>query len=84
MRRRGFAVTREEMTLGSCSVAVPVLDEDGTAVAALGVVVHSVRSDLPRLAPRLQAASRCWPTGWSPAVTTRAPGWCPPPPSLPH
>jgi DNA-binding IclR family transcriptional regulator len=27
-RRRGYAVTREEMTLGSCSVAVPVLDEE--------------------------------------------------------
>lgn len=50
-RARGYSVTREEMTLGNCSVAAPVLDADGLAVAAVGVVVRTVRVDLDRLAP---------------------------------
>jgi DNA-binding IclR family transcriptional regulator len=56
-RRRGFATTREEMTLGSCSVAAPVL-LDGAAVAAVGVVVRSTLLDLDRLAPPVTAAAR--------------------------
>jgi DNA-binding IclR family transcriptional regulator len=48
-RERGYAVTREEMTLGTCSVAAPVLTADGV-VAAVGVVVHSVRVDPAKLA----------------------------------
>ncbi len=58
VRRRGYAQTSEEMTLGNCSVAVPILDEDGVAVAALGLVVHSLRADLARLVPPLQAAAQ--------------------------
>ncbi|HEY3005174.1 MAG TPA: IclR family transcriptional regulator [Kribbellaceae bacterium] len=56
-RKRGYAVTREEMTLGSCSVAVPVLDRDGTAIAAVGVAVHTVRVEPARLAPQIQLAA---------------------------
>jgi DNA-binding IclR family transcriptional regulator len=56
VRERGYAVTREEMTLGSCSVATPVR-EDGVAVAALGLVVHSVRADVDRLVPALRRAT---------------------------
>ena len=48
VRGRGYALTNEEMTLGSCSVAVPVFDPDGRVEAALGVVVHSVRGNLTR------------------------------------
>lgn len=51
VRTRGYAITREEMTLGNCSVAAPVLDSGGLAVAAVGVVVHTVRVDPDRLAP---------------------------------
>lgn len=56
-RRRGFATTREEMTLGSCSVASPVL-VDGQPVAAVGVVVRSGVLELDRLAPPVQEAAR--------------------------
>ncbi|MFD7653139.1 IclR family transcriptional regulator [Actinosynnema sp. NPDC059797] len=54
-RARGYALTNEEMTLGSCSVAVPVFDADGRVEAALGVVVHSVRGNLTRYVPDLKA-----------------------------
>lgn len=57
-RRRGYATTKEEMTLGSCSVAGPILDNDGRPVAAVGVVVRSARVDTERLAPPLMAAAR--------------------------
>lgn len=55
-RERGYAVTREEMTLGTCSVAAPVLTADG-AVAAVGVVVHSVRVEPAKLAPPIRLAA---------------------------
>ncbi|MFR9779938.1 IclR family transcriptional regulator [Micromonospora sp. MS34] len=57
VRRRGWAATSEEMTLGSCSVAVPVLDPDGTAVASIGIVVHSLGANLARLVPALRDAA---------------------------
>jgi DNA-binding IclR family transcriptional regulator len=57
VRRRGYARTVEEMTLGACSVAVPVHDADGAVVAAVGVVAPSVRRDLVRLVPALQVAA---------------------------
>ncbi|MBY8871374.1 IclR family transcriptional regulator [Micromonospora sp. PLK6-60] len=57
VRRRGWARTHEEMTLGSCSVAVPVLDPDGTALASIGIVVHSLGARLPRLVPALREAA---------------------------
>ena len=58
VRRRGYAVTGEEMSLGAASVAVPVHGEDGHVVAALGVVAASSRRDLARLAPALQVAAQ--------------------------
>jgi DNA-binding IclR family transcriptional regulator len=56
-KRRGYAVTCEEMTLGTCSVAVPVLDQDGNPLAAVGVVVHTVRVEPDRLAPPIRLAA---------------------------
>jgi len=53
----GFATTVEEMTLGACSVAVPVRRPDGHVVAALGVVVPSLRRDRARLVSALQVAA---------------------------
>ena len=58
IRERGFARTAEEMTVGTCSVAVPVFQGDGNVAAALGIVVTSVRRDLMRLVPVLQVAAR--------------------------
>jgi DNA-binding IclR family transcriptional regulator len=57
IRRRGWAHTREEMTLGSCSVAVPVLDGERGALASLGIVVHSLRANLERLVPALRTTA---------------------------
>jgi DNA-binding IclR family transcriptional regulator len=53
VRTRGWARTSEEMSLGSCSVAVAV---PGTG-AALGLVVHSVRRDLDKWVPALLRAA---------------------------
>ncbi|MFI7708209.1 IclR family transcriptional regulator [Nonomuraea sp. NPDC049480] len=49
VRTQGYALTYEEMTLGSCSAAAPIL-VDGRAVAAVGIVLSSRRArELPRL-----------------------------------
>lgn len=53
---RGYALTSEEMTLGSCSVAVAIPGVQEPA-GALGIVVRSVRPDLHRLVPDLRAAA---------------------------
>jgi DNA-binding IclR family transcriptional regulator len=60
VRRRGWAITREEMTLGSCSLAAPVRDRDHHVIAAAGIVVSSHRaSDLTHLVePLLVAVER--------------------------
>ena len=61
VRRRGFARTAEEMSLGASSVAVPVTaNRAGTpvVVGALGIVVPSHRRDPVRLVPVLEVASR--------------------------
>lgn len=54
---RGYAVTLQEMSLGTCSVAAPVLDCAGRPVAAVGVVVHSARAEPAKLAPPLRLAA---------------------------
>lgn len=53
----GFATTREEMSLGACSVAVPV-GSRGAVVGALGIVVPEFKRDKPRLVAALQVAAR--------------------------
>ncbi|MFE3177866.1 IclR family transcriptional regulator [Amycolatopsis sp. NPDC059090] len=58
IRREGFAQTVEEMTLGACSVAVPVRARpDGEPVAALGVVVPDLRRGRSRLVSALQVTA---------------------------
>lgn len=54
----GYATTVEEMTLGACSVAVPISRHDAGVVAALGVVVPSLERDRPRHVAALQVAAR--------------------------
>ena len=56
IRRDGVATTDSEMTLGACSVAVPVRGPAGDVVAALGVVVASLRHR-SRLASALTMAA---------------------------
>jgi DNA-binding IclR family transcriptional regulator len=57
-RKRGYALTAEEMTLGSCSVAVPVFGAEGEVVAGLGVVVQGVTKDLARFVPDLTSEAQ--------------------------
>jgi DNA-binding IclR family transcriptional regulator len=55
--RDDYATTVEEMSLGSCSVAVPI--RNGIrVVAALGLVVPSLRTERPRMVSALQVAAR--------------------------
>jgi DNA-binding IclR family transcriptional regulator len=55
--RDDYATTVEEMSLGGCSVAVPVR-RGSDVVAALGIVVPSLKRDKARLVSALQVASR--------------------------
>jgi DNA-binding IclR family transcriptional regulator len=56
-RREGYAQTVEEMSLGACSLAVPIRHPSGAVVAALGVVVPSLKRDKGRLIAALQVAA---------------------------
>jgi DNA-binding IclR family transcriptional regulator len=56
VRREGFAQTVEEMSLGGCSVAVPIRHREGV-VAALGLVVPSLKRERPRMIAALQVAA---------------------------
>jgi DNA-binding IclR family transcriptional regulator len=56
VRREGYATTVEEMSLGACSVAVPIRHGE-EVVAALGIVVPSLKKDRPRLVAALQVAA---------------------------
>jgi DNA-binding IclR family transcriptional regulator len=67
VRLEGFATTTEEMSLGACSVAVPIRTSDGIVVAAIGVVVPNLRRDRPKLVTALQVAARGIGRGIGPA-----------------
>lgn len=54
----GYAQTTEEMSLGACSLAVPIRDARGSVVAALGLVVPSLKRDRPRLVAALQVTAQ--------------------------
>ncbi len=59
IRRDGVATTSEEMSLGACSLAVPVVQASDDAVAAsIGVVVATLKRDRQRLLGALQVAAR--------------------------
>jgi DNA-binding IclR family transcriptional regulator len=53
----GYATTSEEMSLGACSVAVPIR-QAGDVVASVGIVVPSLRRERARLVSALQVAAR--------------------------
>ncbi|MFG6493072.1 IclR family transcriptional regulator [Microbacterium sp. P03] len=57
-RARGFATTRQEMTLGNVSIAAALPAIDGLPLAAVGVVTHLARADERRLGPLVVAAAR--------------------------
>jgi DNA-binding IclR family transcriptional regulator len=58
VQRDGYAQTVEEMTLGACSVAVPVRRGDGEVAAAVGVVVPRLGRERVALIASLQVAAR--------------------------
>lgn len=56
-RARGYALAREEMTLGNVSIAAPLGSVSGLPIAAIGVVVHIERADERRLAALVRQAA---------------------------
>jgi DNA-binding IclR family transcriptional regulator len=59
VRGAGVAFAREEMSLGSVSVASPLFDATGAVIAAISIVARSARADLRRLAPAVRTAALC-------------------------
>jgi DNA-binding IclR family transcriptional regulator len=57
VRSEGYAHTQEEMSLGACSLAVPVRNGDAEVVAALGVVVADLEPGRARLVAALDVAA---------------------------
>jgi DNA-binding IclR family transcriptional regulator len=57
VRRDDYATTVEEMSLGACSVAVPIRRGDDV-IAALGLVVASLKRDRATLVAALTVASK--------------------------
>lgn len=57
-RARGYAVTREEMTLGNVSVAVALAPVAGLPPIAIGLVVHLDRADERRLGALVGQSAR--------------------------
>jgi DNA-binding IclR family transcriptional regulator len=62
IRKVGYAVSREEMSIGTASVAAPVFDEQGKVSASVAVVMPVDQLDAPHLGPLVrkvgQAISR--------------------------
>lgn len=56
VRARGYSVTRQEMTAGSGSIAVPIRSQ-ARVVAAVGVIVHMARLNESRLVASLKNAA---------------------------
>jgi DNA-binding IclR family transcriptional regulator len=52
-----YATTVEEMSLGACSVAVPIRAR-GDVIASLGIVLPSLKKDRARLVAAMQVAAR--------------------------
>jgi DNA-binding IclR family transcriptional regulator len=57
VRASGYAVSRQEMTLGAFAIAAVVPLERGLPPAAVGIVTHLGREDLGRLGPLITRAA---------------------------
>jgi DNA-binding IclR family transcriptional regulator len=53
---KGWAFTRQEMTLGNISIAMPLRERPGLPAAAIGIVAHESSADEVRLLPLLRRA----------------------------
>jgi len=56
-RRAGYAFTRDEMTLGSVSVAAPIFGTGDALVGAMSLVVRAAGADVGRLALPVRTAA---------------------------
>lgn len=56
-REDGYATEFEELTVGYCSVAVPVFGPTGMLLASLSITAPTFRADVPRFATALTAVS---------------------------
>lgn len=60
IRRQGYAMVSEELELGVCGLAAPIVDADGRVLAAVNVSTnlarHGKQAMLSRFLPRLRAA----------------------------
>lgn len=54
---QGWAFTRQEMTLGNISIAMPLRSRPGLPAAAIGIVAHATSADEVRLLPLLRRAA---------------------------
>ena len=52
MRRRGWALSDERLSLGIRSIAAPVRDASGRTVAAVNVTVHAAETSVRELTSR--------------------------------
>lgn len=53
---KGWAYTRQEMTLGNISIAMPLRERPGLPAAAIGIVAHASSADEVRILPLLRRA----------------------------
>ena len=58
VRIRGVATTVAELDLGTATIAVPVVDAEGSVVAALSLVTSQLRRDVSRLLPAVRLAAQ--------------------------
>ncbi|HVS84266.1 MAG TPA: IclR family transcriptional regulator [Gaiellaceae bacterium] len=58
VRADGFAINNEELAYGLRSIAAPILDHEGKAVAALNLAVHSSMVSMEDLTARLSETVR--------------------------
>lgn len=78
VRSQGYAYVEQELELGLCSLAVPVLDRQGRVIAALNASLpfhadaarHAQRDVLPELRSTAAAIARCLPANSLPPVAT--------------
>jgi len=54
---QGWALTRQEMTLGNVSIAMPLAERPGLPAAAIGIVTHAASYDEQRMLPLLRRAT---------------------------
>lgn len=53
----GYATTEDEMTVGACSIAVPIFDWNGKVIAALGITTHTGTHEVKKWIPALRVVA---------------------------